>query len=128
MSREIIRTTRAPAAIGPYSQAVRVGNTVYCSGQIPLHPETGELVGGDVGEQTERVMENLKAVLEAAGCTMGDVASCTVYLSDMSLFGAMNAVYGPYFPEDAPSRATVQAAGLPRAVDVEISCIAVLDH
>lgn len=127
MSRQIIRTERAPRAIGPYSQAVRAGDTVYCSGQIPLDPVTGDLVTGDVAVQTRRVMENLKAVLEVAGCTMGDVVRCTVYLSDMDYFGAMNAVYGEYFPENPPSRATVHVAGLPRAVDVEISCIAVID-
>lgn len=125
MSREIIRTDRAPGAIGPYSQAVRAGNTVYCSGQIPLDPATGELITGDVAVQTRRVMDNLQAVLESAGCVMGDVVRCTVYLSDMAHFGAMNAVYGEYFPANPPSRATVHVAGLPKAVDVEISCIAV---
>lgn len=127
MSRETIRTEKAPSAIGPYSQAVKVGSTVYCSGQIPLRPETGELVAGDVAVQTEQVMENLRAVLEAAGAGMGDVVSCTVYLSDMGHFGLVNDVYGRYFQQDPPSRATVQVAGLPRGVDVEISCIAVLD-
>jgi len=128
MSREIIRTDHAPTAIGPYSQAVKAGNTVYCSGQIPLHPKTGDLVDGDVAVQTERVMQNLSAVLAAAGAGMSDVVSCTVYLSDIGHFGLMNGVYGRYFPENPPSRATVQVAGLPRGVDVEISCIAVLDN
>jgi 2-iminobutanoate/2-iminopropanoate deaminase len=127
MSREIIKTAKAPGAIGPYSQAVRVGNAIYCSGQIPLHPETGDLIAGDVAGQTERVMENLKAVLEAAGAEMRDVVSCTVYLSDMNHFGLMNGVYGRYFQENPPSRATVAVAGLPRGVDVEISCIAVTE-
>jgi len=126
MSRQIIRTDGAPGAIGPYSQAVRAGNTVYCSGQIPLHPITGELVTGDIPAQTRRVMENLKAVLKASGCAMGDVVRCTVYLSDMAHFAAMNAVYGEYFPDGPPSRATVHVAGLPRGADVEISCIAVI--
>lgn len=127
MHREIIRTEKAPGAIGPYSQAVKVGNTVYCSGQIPLVPGSGELVSGDIGRQTERVMENLKAVLAAAGCTTADVVACTVYLSDMAHFTEMNGVYGRYFPENPPSRATVAVAGLPRGVDVEIACVAVTD-
>jgi len=126
MNRQIIRTDHAPGAIGPYSQAVRARNTVYCSGQIPLHPTTGELVTGDIAAQTRQVMENLKAVLEAAGCAMGDVVRCTVYLSDMAHFATMNAVYGEYFPAGPPSRATVHVAGLPRGADVEISCIAVI--
>lgn len=126
MSRKVIQTRHAPEAIGPYSQAISVGDTVYCSGQIPLHPETGELIGaGDVAAQTERVMENLQAVLRAAGCSLGDVARCTVYLTDMNQFGAMNTVYGRFFTESPPSRVTVQVAGLPKGVDVEISCIAV---
>lgn len=126
MSKEIIRTDHAPGAIGPYSQAVRAGNTVYCSGQIPLDPMTGDLVTGEVGVQTERVMENLKAVLTAAGSGMEDVVSCTVYLVDMGDFAAMNGVYGRYFPSNPPSRATVEVSGLPRGVAVEISCVAVL--
>jgi 2-iminobutanoate/2-iminopropanoate deaminase len=125
MRKRIISTKGAPGAIGPYSQAVKAGDTVYCSGQIPLDPSTGDLIDGDIAAQTERVMENLTAVLEAAGCTMNDVVRCTVYLSDMAHFGAMNAVYGRYFPEDPPSRATVHVAGLPKGVDIEISCIAV---
>lgn len=126
MNRQIIRTEKAPGAIGPYSQAVRAGNTVYCSGQIPLDPSSGELIRGDISAQTRRVMDNLSAVLEAAGSSVREVVRCTVYLSDMAHFGEMNAVYGEYFPVDPPSRATVQVAGLPKNVDVEISCIAVL--
>jgi len=102
-----------------------VGNTVYCSGQIPLVPGSADLVGGAIGDQTERVMENLKAVLAAAGCSMADVVACTVYLSDMAHFTEMNGVYGRYFAENPPSRATVAVAGLPQGVDVEIACVAV---
>ena len=125
MSREIIRTPNAPAAIGPYSQAVRVGDTVYCSGQIPIDPATGELLSGSVEEQTERVLDNLAAVLEAAGYTLSDVVRCTVFVSDMDNFGRVNKVYGRYFETNPPARATVEVARLPKDVDVEISCIAV---
>ena len=125
MSREIIRTPNAPAAIGPYSQAVRVGDTVYCSGQIPIDPATGELLLGSVEEQTERVLDNLTAVLEAAGYTLADVVRCTVFVSDMDNFGRVNEVYGRYFETNPPARATVEVARLPKDVDVEISCIAV---
>ena len=125
MSRQIIRTEKAPGAIGPYNQAIRAGNTVYCSGQIPIDPATEEVLGGSIAFQTDRVMKNLTAVLEAAGSSMADVVRCTVYLSDMAHFAEMNGVYGKYFPENAPSRATVHVAGLPKGVDVEISCIAV---
>ena len=125
MSREIIRTPNAPAAIGPYSQAVRVRDTLYCSGQIPIDPATGELLSGSVEEQTERVLDNLVAVLEAAGYTLADVVRCTVFVSDMDNFGRVNEVYGRYFETDPPARATVEVARLPKDVDVEISCIAV---
>ncbi len=125
MSREIIRTPNAPAAIGPYSQAVRVRDTLYCSGQIPIDPATGELLSGSVEEQTERVLDNLVAVLEAAGYTLSDVVRCTVFVSDMDNFGRVNEVYGRYFETDPPARATVEVARLPKDVDVEISCIAV---
>ena len=125
MNREIINSPNAPAAIGPYSQAVRVGDTVYCSGQIPIDPETGDLVTGSVEVQTSRVLDNLQAVLGATGLSMSDVVRCTVFVSDMEHFGRVNEVYARYFPSDPPARATVEVARLPKDVDVEISCIAV---
>ena len=122
--REIIKTERAPAAIGPYSQAVRAGGFVFASGQIALDPSTGEFVAGGVAEQTEQVLRNLSALLEAAGTSLDRVVKTTVFLADMGDFAAMNEVYGHYFESDAPARATVAAAGLPRAARVEIEAIA----
>jgi 2-iminobutanoate/2-iminopropanoate deaminase len=119
-----IATDQAPAAIGPYSQAVVCDGWIYVSGQIPLDPATGDLVGGDVANQTERVFRNLSAILEAAGGSLGTVIKTTVFLSDMANFSAMNEVYASYFPDHKPARATVQAAGLPKAVDVEIEAVA----
>ena len=125
MDREIIRTQGAPAAIGPYSQAVRVGRTVYCSGQIPIDPVKGELVTGPVEDQVRQVLENLGAVLRAAGLSLGDVVLCTVFVADMEDFARINEVYGEFFSSDPPARATVEVSRLPKDVDVEISCIAV---
>jgi 2-iminobutanoate/2-iminopropanoate deaminase len=122
--REIIRTERAPQAIGPYSQAVRAAGFVFASGQIPIDPATGEFVSGGVAEQTEQVLRNLSAVLEAAGTNLESVVKTTVFLADMNDFAAMNEVYGRYFKEDAPARATVEAARLPRDARVEIEAIA----
>ena len=122
--REIISTDRAPGAIGPYSQAIKTGGMVYCSGQIPTDPATGEFVSEDVVEQTEQVLKNLSAVLEAAGTNLGNVVKTTVFLADMADFAAMNEVYGRYFNENKPARATVQAARLPKDARVEIECIA----
>ncbi|HVG31592.1 MAG TPA: RidA family protein [Pyrinomonadaceae bacterium] len=122
--REIIRTERAPQAIGPYSQAVRVAGFVFASGQIPIDPATGQFVPGGVAEQTEQVLRNLSAVLEAAGTNLESVVKTTVFLADMNDFAAMNEVYGRYFKEDAPARATVEAARLPRDARVEIEAIA----
>jgi 2-iminobutanoate/2-iminopropanoate deaminase len=119
-----ISTDEAPAAIGPYSQAVVSDGWIYVSGQIPLDPTSGELVGGDVAAQTDRVFRNLAAILEAAGASLDSVVKTTVFLSDMSNFGAMNEVYARYFSQHKPARATVQAAGLPKAVDVEIEAVA----
>lgn len=121
---DIVQTDDAPAAIGPYSQATVVEGWVYCSGQIPLDPHSGELVQGDVGAQTEQVFRNLKAVLEAAGASLQRVVKTTVFLADMGDFQAMNQVYAAHFGEHRPARATVQAAGLPRNVAVEIECVA----
>ena len=124
--KEIISTENAPGAIGPYSQAVRAGNMVFCSGQIPIDVETGDFVSDDVAEQTEQVLRNLSAVLEAAGTKMENVVKTTVFLADMNDFVAMNEVYAKYFNENKPARATVQAARLPKDAKVEIECIAVI--
>jgi 2-iminobutanoate/2-iminopropanoate deaminase len=124
--KEIISTENAPGAIGPYSQAIKAGGMLFCSGQIPIDTATGEFVEGGVVEQTEQVLRNLKAVLEAAGAGISDVVKTTVFLADMNDFAAMNEVYAKYFDADKPARATVQAARLPRDARVEIECIAVL--
>lgn len=120
----IVHTDGAPAAIGPYSQAVEVDGWVFCSGQIPIDPATGELIEGDVAAQTEQVMTNLAAVLEEAGASLASVVKTTVFLADMADFAPMNEVYGRHFEDHRPARATVQAAGLPKAVSVEIECVA----
>ncbi|MGE5700217.1 MAG: RidA family protein [Deltaproteobacteria bacterium] len=122
--RKTVRTDKAPAAIGPYSQAVRSGGFLFCSGQIPLDPESGKLVEGGIEAQTERVLMNLEAVLAAGGATLAAVVKTTVFLADLADFPAMNAVYGRYFPEDPPARATVQAARLPAGARVEIEAVA----
>lgn len=123
--RTAISTTGAPGAIGPYSQAIGAGRLVFCSGQIPLDPATGQVVEGDIAAQTERVMRNLGAVLEAAGLSFADAVKTTVFLADFADFAAMNAVYGRFFPEPAPARSTVGVAALPRGVRLEIELIAV---
>jgi len=123
--KEIIATGDAPQAIGPYSQAVRAGNMVFASGQIPLDPATKEFVAGGIAEQTEQVLKNLKAVFAAAGVEMDQIVKTTVFLADMNDFTAMNEVYGKYFAENPPARATVQAARLPKDAKVEIEAIAV---
>jgi 2-iminobutanoate/2-iminopropanoate deaminase len=119
-----ISTPHAPAAIGPYSQAVRAGDWLFLSGQIPIDPVTGTLVTGGIDLQTERVLDNLGAVLAAAGATLGAVVKATVFLADLGDFAAMNSVYARYFPGVAPARATIQAARLPRDARVEIDFIA----
>ena len=124
--REIVSTEKAPGAIGPYSQAIKTGGMIFCSGQIPIDPETGEFVSNDIGEQTDQVLKNLSAVLEAGGTNLGNVVKTTVFLSDMSDFAAINEDYGRYFDSNKPARATVQAARLPRHAKVEIECIAVV--
>jgi 2-iminobutanoate/2-iminopropanoate deaminase len=121
---KIISTEKAPRAIGPYSQAVASQGFVFLSGQIPLDPETNQLIEGDIAAQTERVMKNLGALLEASGSSFDRVVKTTVYLKDMGEFAKMNEVYGRYFPTNPPARATVEAARLPRDVRVEIDCIA----
>jgi 2-iminobutanoate/2-iminopropanoate deaminase len=122
--KKIVSTDRAPKAIGPYSQAVIFSGTAYLSGQIPLDPDTGQVVQGDIAAQTERALENIKAVLEAAGASLGTVLKTTVYLQDMADFSQMNEVYARYFPVNPPARSTIQAAKLPRDVMVEIDAIA----
>jgi len=126
MKKSTIFTDRAPEAIGPYSQAVRVGNMLFLSGQIPLDPKTGELTASGIKEQTKRALENLKSVVEEAGGTLDDVVKTTVYLADLSQFSGMNEVYSYYFTQDAPARATVQVAALPKGALVEIDAVAML--
>jgi 2-iminobutanoate/2-iminopropanoate deaminase len=135
MPRETISTVHAPRAIGPYSQAVVAagatpagGRMVFCSGQIPLDPVSGEMVGvGDVAAQADRVLQNLRAVLLAAGASLEMVVKTTIYLADLRDFGTVNEVYARYFPDRPPARATIQAAGLPRGALVEIDAIAVIE-
>ena len=122
--REQIQTKNAPAAIGPYSQAIKAGGLVFVSGQIPIDPESGEFVAGGITEQTERVLKNLRAVLEAAGSGLDKVVKTTVFLADMKEFAAMNEVYAKFFSSAPPARATVAAAGLPRDARVEIEAVA----
>jgi len=119
-----VKTDRAPGAIGPYSQAMSVDGWVFCSGQIPIDPSTGELVGGDITSQTEQVLLNLAAVLEAAGGSLSTVVKTTVFLSDMGTFGGMNEVYARHFGDHRPARAAVAVRTLPKNVDVEIEAIA----
>jgi 2-iminobutanoate/2-iminopropanoate deaminase len=121
---EVVSTQDAPGAIGPYSQAIKTGGMVFCSGQIPIDPVTGEFVASDVAAQTEQVIKNLDAVLKAAGTGLSNVIKTTVFLADMNDFAAMNEVYSKFFNENKPARATVQAARLPRDARVEIECIA----
>ena len=126
--KEIIATETAPRAIGPYSQAVRAGNLIFASGQIPIDPATGEFVAGGVAEQTEQVLKNLTAVFAAAGVQMNQIVKTTVFLASMDDFAAMNEVYARFFSENPPARATVEAARLPRDARVEIEAIAVGPH
>ena len=125
--KEIVATEHAPRAIGPYSQAIRSGSLLFASGQIPIDPATGEFVAGGITEQTEQVLKNVSAILEAAGTGLHQVVKTTVFLADMDDFTAMNEVYGRFFGENPPARATVQAARLPRDAKVEIEAIAVID-
>ena len=122
--RTVINTDTAPAAIGPYSQAIAVGDLIFCSGQIPLDPETGELVGDTIDGQTRRVLDNLTALLTAAGSSLEHVVKTTIFLQDMNDFQAVNSIYSEYFGAEPPARSTVQVARLPRDVRVEIEAIA----
>jgi 2-iminobutanoate/2-iminopropanoate deaminase len=124
--KQVIATDRAPQAIGPYSQAVVHNGLAFLSGQIPLDPATGQIVEGGIAEQTERVLANVRGVLEACGSSLEDVVKTTVFLKDMTEFGAMNAVYAKHFSDKPPARSTVEAARLPRDVRVEIEAIAIV--
>ena len=124
MNKKTISTNKAPQAIGPYSQAMIYNEQIFCSGQIALNPENMEIVGSTAAEQTKQVMENLKAVLTEAGSDLTKVLKCTIYLKNMDDFGSVNEVYGSYFPENPPARATVEVARLPKDALVEIDCIA----
>ena len=126
--RERIQTDNAPAAIGPYSQAIRAGGFVFASGQIPIDPATGEFVKGGIAEQTEQVLKNLAALLEAAGSGLDKVVKTTVFLADMKEFAQMNEVYAKFFKDTPPARATVAAAGLPRDARVEIEAVALISE
>lgn len=126
MSRTPIHSDAAPAAIGPYSQAVRMGDTVYCSGQIPLDPATGELVGGDISAQARRAFTNLQAVCAAAGGSFDDIARLGLYLTDLSDFAAVNAVMADFFSAPYPARSTVQVSALPKGATFEVDAVLVL--
>jgi 2-iminobutanoate/2-iminopropanoate deaminase len=125
MEKQVTQTDAAPKAIGPYSQAIRIGDLIYTAGQIPLSPATMELVGTDIEGQTRQVIENLKAVLEASGSSLDNVVKTTVFLANMADFAKMNAIYAEYFTGKTPARSTVQVAGLPRNALVEIECVAI---
>ena len=127
MERKIVSTEEAPAAVGPYSQAVKIGDLVYTAGQIGLVPATGTLVAEEIEEQTHQVLQNLKAVLEAAGSGLDRVVKTTVFLADMGDFKAMNGVYADYFPTDPPARSAFQVAALPLGARVEIEAVAVVE-
>jgi 2-iminobutanoate/2-iminopropanoate deaminase len=124
MKREAVRTDRAPKAIGPYEQALKVDGWVFTSGQIPLDPKTGTMVEGGIGAQTRQVLDNLRAVLEAAGTSMSRVVKTTVYMTSLADFQKMNEVYAEYFPQDKPARSTVGVAALPRGAMIEIDVVA----
>jgi 2-iminobutanoate/2-iminopropanoate deaminase len=122
--REVIATADAPQAIGPYSQAIRAAGLIFTSGQVPIDPRTQQVIGGDISAQTERVLKNVAAILEASGSSLKNVLRCTVFLKNMGDFAAMNEVYGRHFPHDPPSRSTVEVARLPKDVLIEIDVIA----
>ncbi|OGQ12111.1 MAG: hypothetical protein A2026_04360 [Deltaproteobacteria bacterium RBG_19FT_COMBO_46_12] len=126
VKKKVIQTDKAPRAIGPYSQAIRAGNFLFLSGQIPLDPKTGELVKGDIRQQTKQVLENIKGVLESQGLGMEDVVKATIFLKDIGNFNQVNEVYATYFPSSPPSRSTVEVAKLPRDADIEIEAIALI--
>jgi 2-iminobutanoate/2-iminopropanoate deaminase len=125
--KKIISTTDAPAAVGPYSQAVRVGSTIYCAGQIPLDPKSGQIVPGGIDVQTKRVLENITAVLRAEGLTFANIVKTTIFLTDLADFQTVNEIYGSYFTQQPPARSTVQVPALPKGANIEIEVIAVAD-
>jgi len=125
MSKIIVTSANAPAPIGPYSQAVKAGNTLYVSGQIPFDQLTGEMINENITEETHQVMKNIEAVLSEAGLTFSQVVKCSIFIKDMNQFGTINEAYAMYFKENPPARETVEVARLPKDVNVEISCIAV---
>ncbi|MFQ3662871.1 MAG: RidA family protein [Chloroflexaceae bacterium] len=124
MHRTVVSTERAPAAIGPYSQAIAAGNLIFLSGQLPVDPATGELIDGDIAAMTRQIFKNIETVLAAAGSTLGKVVKVTVFMADLNDFQAMNAAYAEFFPHDPPARSTVQVARLPRDARIEIEAIA----
>ena len=126
MKKKVIQTDKAPRAIGPYSQAIRAGDFLFLSGQIPLDPETGELVQGDIRQQTKQVLENIKGVLESQGLGMEDVVKATIFLKDIGNFSQVNEVYATYFSSSPPARSTVEVTKLPRDADIEMETIALI--
>ncbi len=126
MTKEVIFTNKAPKAIGPYSQAIKVGNFIFISGQIPIDPNTGEIVEGDIKEQTKRVLENIKGILESISCSLNNIVKTTVFLKNLDDFSSMNEIYGIYFSENPPARSTVEVSRLPKGVNIEIEAIAVI--
>src|SRR5213076_70262 len=125
--KKIISTSDAPAAVGPYSQAVRVGSTIYCAGQIPLDPKTGQIVSGGIDAQTRRVLDNIAAVLKAEGLGFENIVKTTIFLTNLADFQSVNEIYGSYFKKEPPARSTVQVPALPKGANVEIEVIAVAD-
>src|SRR3989440_4781976 len=123
--KKIISTKEAPAAVGPYSQAVRVGSTIYCAGQIPLDPKSGQIVSGDISAQTRRVLDNVAAILKAEGLTFDNIVKTTIFMTNLGDFQTVNEVYGSYFRNQPPARSTVQVSALPKGANVEIEVIAV---
>jgi 2-iminobutanoate/2-iminopropanoate deaminase len=126
--KQIISTSEAPAAIGPYSQAVRSGNFLFCSGQIPLDPKSGQIVSGDIATQTRRVLDNIGAVLKAEGLTFENIVKTTIFLTDLGDFQTVNEIYGSYLKQQPPARSTVQVSALPKGAKIEIEVIAVADN
>ncbi|MCX7846023.1 MAG: RidA family protein [Dictyoglomaceae bacterium] len=124
--KEVINTNKAPKAIGPYSQAVKVGNFIFISGQIPIDPDTGEVIDGDIKEQTKRVLENIKGILDSVSCSLNNVVKTTVFLKNLDDFSAMNEIYATYFPENFPARSTIEVSRLPKGVSIEIEAIAII--
>jgi 2-iminobutanoate/2-iminopropanoate deaminase len=126
--KKIISTSEAPAAIGPYSQAVRVGSTIYCAGQIPLDPKSGQIISKDISEQTRRVLDNIDAVLKAEGLSFQNIVKTTIFLTDLGDFQTVNEIYASYFKQAPPARSTVQVPALPKGAQIEIEVIAVADN